>query len=93
MCYFSVKFGYFFIWLAGKICVWRVADLLAIFAIFRRKIWRIFVQDLDQCLFHEKVVKLHIILYTAAKFIVSECVRSVQWNPRVWLGFGDQLVP
>jgi len=29
--------------LAGKICVWRVADFLAISEIFRRKIWRIFV--------------------------------------------------
>ena len=47
MCYFSAKFGYFFIWLAGKIRVWRVAAFLAIFAIFWQKIWRIFVQDLD----------------------------------------------
>ena len=45
-----------------------------------------FVQDLDWCLLH-KNVKIHLILYTAAKFIVSECVRSfvpvraasVQW--------------
>jgi len=44
----------------GKICVWLVADLLAIFATFRRKVWRTFVQDLDQCLFHKTVVKLHI---------------------------------
>jgi len=52
MCYFSAKFGYFLIWLAGKICFLRVADVLAIFEIFWLKIWRIFVQDLDQCLVH-----------------------------------------
>ena len=51
MCYFSAKFGYSFIWLAGEIRVWRVADFLAIFAIFWRKMWRSFVQDLDQCCF------------------------------------------
>jgi len=53
MCYFSAKIGCFFIWLAGKIRVWRVADFLAIFALFWRKIRRIFVQDLDQCCFIE----------------------------------------
>ena len=47
----------FFIWLAGEICVWRVADFLAILAIFRRKFWRIFAQDLDQCLVHKKNFK------------------------------------
>jgi len=45
ICYFSAKFGYFSIWLAGKIRVWRVADLLAIFAIYGWNIWRIFPQD------------------------------------------------
>jgi len=44
---FSAKFGYFPILLAGKICVWRVADFLAIVEMFRREIWWIFVQDLD----------------------------------------------
>jgi len=39
----------------GKICVWQVADFLASFAVFRRKYWRIFVQDLDQCLVHKKL--------------------------------------
>jgi len=38
MFYFSAKFGCFFIWLAGEILVWWVADFLAIFEIFRRKI-------------------------------------------------------
>jgi len=52
MCYFSAKIGYFFI------CVWRVADYLAIFEIFWRKICRIFVQGLDQCLLHNKLVKI-----------------------------------
>jgi len=100
MCYFSAKFGYFFIWLAGKICVWRVADFLATFEIFGRKIWRIFSRDLDKYLVHKKVVKIHSILFPAAKVIVSECVRSfvpfavasVKWKPCVWLGFSDQLV-
>jgi len=40
-------------------------------------------------------------MYTAAKFIVSECVRtfvpaptaSVQWKPYGWLSFSDQLDP
>jgi len=57
-CYFSAKFGYFFIWLAGKIFVWRLADFLAISEIFWRKIWLIFVQNLDQCLLHKKDVKI-----------------------------------
>jgi len=57
MCYFSAKFGYFFIWLAGKICVWWVADFLAIFETCRRKIWRIFVQVLDQCLIQKNLEK------------------------------------
>jgi len=61
MCYFSAKFGYFFIWLGGKFYVWRVADFLAIFAIFRQKIWQIFVQDLDQCLVHKKIIKINLI--------------------------------
>jgi len=52
---FSGKFGYFFIWLAVKSCVWWVADFLAIFAIFRREIWQVFVQDSDQCLVHKKL--------------------------------------
>jgi len=50
---FSAKFGYLFIWRASKIRVGRVADFLAIFAIFRQKIWRMFVQELDQCLIHK----------------------------------------
>jgi len=71
---------------------WRVADFLAIFEIFRWKVWQIFVQDSDQRLVH-KNLKINLILYTAAKFIVSECVRSfvpvpvasVQGKPCVWL--------
>jgi len=54
MCYFPPKFGYFLIWLAGKICFWGVADFLAIFEIIWLKIWRIFVQDFDQRLVHKK---------------------------------------
>jgi len=101
VCCFSAKFGYFFIWLAGKICFCRVADFLSIFKIFWLKIWRIFVQDLDQCLVHKKAVKIHLIFYRVAKLIVSECVRSfvslpaasVHRKPCVWLGFSDQIVP
>ena len=52
----------FFVWLAGKIRFWRVADFLAIFEIFWLKIWWIFVQDLlHQCLLHTKVVKIDLI--------------------------------
>jgi len=36
----------FFVWLAGKLCFWRVAEFWAIFEIFWLKIWWIFVQDL-----------------------------------------------
>jgi len=75
MCYFSAKFGYFLISLASKICVWRVVDVLATFAMFWRKIWRIFVQELNKCSVHKKVAKIHLILFTAAKFMVSECAR------------------
>jgi len=35
-----------------------VAEFLAIFEIIWWKIWRIFVEDLDQRLLHEKVVKI-----------------------------------
>jgi len=53
MCYFPAKFGYFFIWLAGKICFWRVADFLAILAENLADFCTlIFVQDLDPCLIH-----------------------------------------
>jgi len=57
MCYFFAKFGYFFIWLADKICDLWLADFLAIFETSRRKIWRIFVQVLDQCLIQKNVGK------------------------------------
>ena len=50
---FFRKFGCFLIWLPGKSFVWWVADFLNISEIF----WRIFVQDLDQCLLHKKDVK------------------------------------
>jgi len=78
-----------------------VADFLAIFETFGRKIWRIFVRDLDQCLVRKKAVKINLIFFPAAEVIVSECVRSfvlfpvasVQWKPCVWLGLSDQLVP
>jgi len=61
MCYFSAKFDYFYIWFVGNICVWRVADFPAIFVIFQRKIWRIFIQDSNLNLVNEKVVKIHLI--------------------------------
>ena len=47
---FSAKIGYLLRWLSGKIFIRRLADFLAIFEIFRRKIWWIFVHNLDQSL-------------------------------------------
>jgi len=60
-----------------------------------------FCANLNQCLVHEKAVKVHLILYRIAKLIVSECVRSFVSVPAasahrktcVWLGFSDQIVP
>jgi len=70
---FSVEFGYFVICLADKFL--RLAGVfLAIFEIFRRKIWRIFVQDLDQCLVHKKLLKSTKLFYPAAKF---NCLRML----------------
>ena len=98
---FFRQIDYFFIWLAGKICVLRVADFFGYF----RNIWAVNLADfcaiLDQCLVHKDIVKTHLILFPAAKIIVSECagsfvpylVASVQWKPCVWLGFSDRLVP
>ena len=48
---------------------------LAIFAIFWRKICRIFVQDLDQCCFIENWKnQLNVVYATAPKLIFSSCV-------------------
>jgi len=69
MCDLSAKFDYFFIWLAGKIWLWGVADFLAIFGIFRQKIWTIFVQHLDQCLVHKKSCKNPFNIVYCPKFI------------------------
>jgi len=85
------------IFLFGRLAV---GGFFGYFELFWRNIWRIFVQDLDQCLVH-KNVKIHLMLYTAAKCIVSESVRSfvpvpaasIQWKPCVWLSFRVQLDP
>jgi len=76
----------FFIWLAGKFGVWWLADFLAIFAIFWRKLCRIFVQDLDQCLVHKKLIKINLIwppnsFFRLCRLFAPVPAVSVQWKP------------